>query len=235
MEMNILIVEDEESIREVLKSYFAKEGWNVYTASNGLEAISFSEKFKLDVVLLDLMIPKLSGEDVCKRIRANSTVPIMIISSKSTEEDMINGLDLGADDYIVKPFRIKEVLARINALIRRIDMAKQKKERALHVDSGNLIINFETQEVLVNKKNVKLTSTEFKILDTFVKRPGKIFSRQDLSYIVQGYRYIGDGRTMDTHIKNLRRKIEEDPKNPKYIVTKIGAGYKFNDDMEISS
>ncbi|KRG12011.1 response regulator transcription factor [Lederbergia galactosidilytica] len=226
--MDILIVEDEKSIREVLQSYFLKEGWQVYIASDGLEALHKIERFKLDVVLLDLMIPKMSGEDVCKRIRETSKVPIMIISSKSREEDMINGLNIGADDYIVKPFRIKEVLARINALLRRMDMFKKQDDPILRLNQNGLVINFETQEVLVNQKAVKLTSTEFKILDALVKKPRKIFSRQDLSYIVQGYRYIGDGRTMDAHIKNLRKKIEHDPKKPEYIVTKIGAGYTFN-------
>lgn len=226
--MNILIVEDEVTIRDVLKSYFLKEGWEVYTSSNGQDAIQKVRKFKVEVVLLDLMIPELSGEDVCREIRKISNVPIMIISSKSREEDMINGLNLGADDYITKPFRIKEVLARINALLRRIEMFTKESQKILCFNQNNLIINFETQEVIVESKVVKLTSTEFKILDAFVKQPGKVFSRQDLSYIVQGYRYIGDGRTMDAHIKNLRKKIEEDPKNPKYIVTKIGSGYKFN-------
>lgn len=174
------------------------------------------------------MIPKIPGEEICREIRKVSNVPLIIISSKSREEDMINGLDIGADDYITKPFRIKEVIARINALLRRVEMFTKENKKILRFNHDSLVINFETQEVLVENKAVKLTSTEFKILDAFVKKPGKIFSRQDLSYIVQGYRYIGDGRTMDAHIKNLRKKIEEDPKNPKYIVTKIGSGYKFN-------
>ena len=230
--MSILIVEDEKSIRDVLKSYFLREGWNVYTSDNGLDALKIQRKFNLNVILLDLMIPQLSGEEVCQAIRQTSTVPIMIISSKSREADMIKGLDIGADDYIVKPFRIKEVLARVNALLRRIDMLHQKKDKALFFDNGNFKIDFETQELIVKQNLVKLTSTEFKILNALVEKPGKIFSRQDLSYIVQGYRFIGDGRTMDTHIKNLRKKIEDDPKKPKYIVTKIGAGYKFNFHMD---
>lgn len=230
--MSILIVEDEKSIRDVLESYFMKEGWNVYTSCNGLDALKVQRKFKLNVILLDLMIPQLSGEEVCKTIRKTSTVPIMIISSKSREADMINGLDIGADDYIVKPFRIKEVLARVNALLRRIDMLRPKKKETLYFDNGNFLIDFETQELMINNNVIKLTSTEFKILNTLVTKPGKIFSRQDLSYVVQGYRLIGDCRTMDTHIKNLRKKIERDPRNPRYIVTKIGSGYKFNYSMD---
>src|SRR5699024_6573833 len=169
MEMSILIVEDEKSIRDVLKSYFLKEGWNVYTSSNGLDALKVQQNFKLNVILLDLMIPQLSGEEVCKTIRKTSTVPIMIISSKSREADMINGLDIGADDYIVKPFRIKEVLARVNALLRRMDMLHEKKEKILDFDNGNFLIDLETQELKVNRDLVKLTSTEFKILNTLVK------------------------------------------------------------------
>lgn len=230
--MNILIVEDEVSIRDVLKSYFQKEGWGVFTAGDGAEALEISKQFKLDMILLDLMIPKIPGEEVCEEIRRTSNVPIIIISSKSREEDMINGLKIGADDYITKPFRIKEVIARINALVRRVEMFTKQEEKIMSFNKDRLIINFETQEVLVDNKKVKLTTTEFKILDAFVKRPGKVFSRQELSYIVQGYRYIGDGRTMDAHIKNLRKKIEKDPKNPKYIITKIGSGYKFNSNVD---
>src|SRR5690625_1282115 len=205
MEMSILIVEDEKSIRDVLKSYFLKEGWQVYTSSNGLDALKIERKFKLDIVLLDLMIPQLSGEEVCKKIRRNSTVPIVIISSKSREKDMINGLNIGADDYIVKPFRIKEVLARVNALLRRIDMFHQKKKKVLYFDNKGFIIDLEKQELMVDHTKISLTSTEFKILGALVQKPGKVFSRQDLSYIVQGYWYIVDGRTIDTHIKNLRK------------------------------
>lgn len=230
--MSILIVEDEKSIRDVLKSYFLREGWNVYTSDNGLDALKIQRMFNLNVILLDLMIPQLSGEEVCRAIRQTSTVPIMIISSKSREADMVRGLDIGADDYIVKPFRIKEVIARVNALLRRIDMSNKKKAKVLYFDNGNFKIDFETQELMVNQNLVKLTSTEFKILNALVEKPRKIFSRQDLSYIVQGYRSIGDGRTMDTHIKNLRKKIEEDPREPKYIVTKIGSGYRFNFHMD---
>ncbi|MEK3889996.1 response regulator transcription factor [Bacillus sp. FSL K6-3431] len=226
--MAILIVEDEVSIRDVLKSYFLKEGWDVLTSSDGLDAMKKIRKFKIDLVVLDLMIPKLSGEEVCREIRTISNVPVFIISAKSREEDMINGLNLGADDYITKPFRIKEVLARINALLRRIEMVTKESKKILYFNHKSLVINFETKELLVSNKVVNLTFTEFKILDALVKKPGKVFSRQDLTYIVQGYRFIGDGRTMDAHIKNLRKKIEEDPKNPKYIVTKIGSGYKFN-------
>lgn len=225
--MNILVVEDEMAIRDVLKSYFIREGWNVLTSADGLDAIQKVKTIKVDLVVLDLMLPKIPGEDVCKEIRKLSDVPLLILSSKSREEDMIKGLNLGADDYITKPFRIKEVLARINALQRRIEMFTKKEVPILKFNNGRLVINFETKEVFVDRKAVRLTSTEFKILDALIKRPGKVFSRHDLSYKVQGYQYIGDGRTMDAHIKNLRKKIEANPKNPAYIVTRIGEGYQF--------
>lgn len=226
--MNILLVEDEASIRDVLKSYLTNEGWDVLTSSDGLDALKKMKKIKVDLVILDLMIPKLSGEEVCKEIRRTSNVPILIISSKSKEEDMIKGLDIGADDYITKPFRINEVLARINVLQRRIEMFTQKTKPVISFNQNNLVINFESKEVFVNGKLIRLTFTEFKLLDALLKKPGKVLTREELSYQVQGYRYIGDGRTMDAHIKNLRKKIEEDPKNPLYIVTRIGVGYQFN-------
>lgn len=226
--MNILLVEDEVAIRDVMKSYMAKEGWNVLVSEDGFDALQKVRNIRIDLVILDLMIPKITGEDVCKTIRNQSNVPILIISAKSREEDMINGLQLGADDYITKPFRIKEVIARMKAMIRRIDMFKEKAETLLKFNGNRLIVNFETKEVLVDKRNAKLTFTEFKVLDALLKKPGKVLSRQDLTYKVHGSRYIGDGRTMDAHIKNLRKKIEDDPKNPKYIITRIGAGYQFN-------
>lgn len=226
--MTILLVEDEESIRDVLKSYLEKEGWNVLTAGDGVSALKIVKKIKLDLVVLDLMIPKLSGEEVCQEIRKTSNVPVLIISSKSKEEDLIKGLNFGADDYITKPFRIKEVVARIYALRRRMKMLTNSEESVISFNKGRLIVNFDSKEVHLDQKPVNLTFTEFKLLNALIKKPGKVLSRHDLSYEVQGYRYIGDGRTMDAHIKNLRKKIEDDPKNPLYIVTRIGAGYQFN-------
>ncbi len=230
--MDILIVEDEASIRDVLKSYFIKEGWKVFTSSNGKEALQKVEKFKLDLIVLDLMVPGLSGEEVCGYIRRVSNVPVIMITSKSSEEDLIHGLNLGADDYITKPFRMKEVIARIYALKRRMNMVTSDSRKIMQFNNNRLTINFESKEVLVDGKQANLTYTEFKILDALVKQPGKVYSRHDLSFEAQGYRFIGDGRTTDAHIKNIRKKIEENPKQPKYIVTKIGAGYKFNSYIE---
>ncbi|AKG36240.1 response regulator transcription factor [Paenibacillus durus] len=226
--MNILIVEDEESIREVLKSYLVKEGWTVYTLSNGLEALRLVQTHKLDLIILDLMIPGLPGEEVCRRTRQISNVPLFMLTSKAFESDTINGLNLGADEYITKPFRMKEVIARIHAFNRRMRMITAGTSNLMSFNNRKFVINFDTMEVFINGNSVNLTLTEFKMLSILVKKSGKIYSRHDLSYEVMGYRSIGDGRATDAHIKNIRRKIEEDPKNPVYIVTKIGAGYKFN-------
>ncbi|WP_409345549.1 response regulator transcription factor [Paenibacillus sp. MBLB4367] len=226
--MNILIIEDEESIRDVLKSYLLNEGWNVYTSSDGKEALQKVQTIKMDLIILDLMIPGMPGEEVCRCIRQMSNVPIIMITSKAMESDTINGLNLGADDYITKPFRMKEVIARIYALQRRMNMLSGTIRTLMSFNRRRFVINFETKEVFVNGQSANLTITEFKILEILVKKPGKLYSRHDLSYEVQGYRFIGDGRATDAHIKNIRRKIEADPKTPEYIVTKVGAGYKFN-------
>ncbi len=229
--MNVLIVEDEIAIREVMESYCLKEGWNVQTVGNGMEVLKKFETFRFDMIILDLMLPQLSGEEVCKRIRERSyDVPIIMVSSKALESDTIYGLHLGADDYITKPFRVKEVIARMHALYRRTKgkLAIRPYSPLLSFNNKRLMVNCETKEVYVDGKPAPLTHTEYKILEILVMNPGKPYSRHDLSYEVLGHRYIGDGRTADTHIKNIRRKIEADPKNPEYIATKVGAGYKFS-------
>lgn len=225
--MNILIVEDEASVRDILQSYFLNEGWNVHITGDGREALKRIQLLKLDLVVLDLMIQGLPGEEVCRSIRQVSNIPLIMITSKAREADMINGLNLGADDYITKPFRMKEVIARIYALQRRITQLNKSGPNVLYFNRRRLMVNFEFEDVYIDGKPANLTATEFRTLSILVKKPGKVFSRHDLSYEVQGYRFIGDGRVMDVHIRNIRRKIEEDPKNPKYIVTKIGSGYKF--------
>lgn len=230
--LNIMIIEDESAISDVLESYFLNEGWKTISCKDGKEAIQKIGMQKLDLVILDLMLPGLPGEEVCRAIRQQSNVPIIMLTSKANEVDTINGLNLGADDYITKPFRMKEVIARIYALQRRMNMLTHVSEPLVTFNGGKMIINFETKEVMVDRKAANLTFTEFKLLNVLIKRPGKIYTRSDLSYEVLGYRFIGDGRTLDMHIKNIRRKIEEDPKNPIYIVTKVGEGYKFGFQMD---
>lgn len=227
--MHILIVEDEPKIRDVLIAYFEKEGWKTDHTSNGIEAVQKFDYHQHDLIILDLMLEGLSGEEVCKRIREKSNVPIIMVTSKSRETDTITGLNLGADDYIVKPFRAKELIARIYALFRRIAPVRRESEdeKVLRFSEGRLEINMETREVMAHGRVVSLTATEFKLLSVLIRKPGKVYSRADLSYTVQGYRFQGDGRAIDAHVKNLRKKIEPDPSAPIYIVTVVGTGYKF--------
>lgn len=229
--MDILLIEDEEAIRDVLKSYFLNEGWRVKETGNGKHALQILQNFKVDLVVLDLMIDGMQGEDVCRKIRQFSKVPIVMITSKVKEADTISGLNLGADDYITKPFRTKEVIARIHALKRRMDMFSNDLMDQVVIkrfNRGRFIVNFSTNEVYADGKRIDLTHTEFKLLAVLTKSSGKIFSRHDLTYEIHGYRNLDVGRTMDMHIRNIRSKIETDPKAPKYIVTKIGSGYKFD-------
>lgn len=231
--MRILLVEDEPKIREVLTAYLKNEGWEVESTSDGGDALRRFRDHPHDLVLLDLMIEGMSGEDVCKEIRASSVVPIIMITSKSREADTIEGLMLGADDYIVKPFRVKEVIARIHAILRRVGQHAHDKDKpaesdgTVTFDKGSLVVNLEAGTVLVRGVAVSLTSTELKLLSVLIARPGKLLSRSDLTYQVLGYRFQGDSRSIDTHLKNLRKKIELDTKEPRYILTLVGAGYKF--------
>jgi DNA-binding response OmpR family regulator len=227
--MHILVVEDEPKIREVLMAYLKNEGWEVDYTANGFEAVEMFDRGQYDLVILDLMLEGLPGEEVCRQLREKSVVPIVMLTSKSRESDTIAGLNLGADDYIAKPFRVKEVIARIHALRRRIHTysADQAKQSVLTFDKGKLVIDLEANTLLVQGVHANLTTTEFKLLTLFTSKPGKIWSRSDLSYQVLGYSFQGDSRSIDTHVKNLRKKIEEDTREPKYILTMVGSGYKF--------
>ncbi|TBL71614.1 response regulator transcription factor [Paenibacillus thalictri] len=227
--MRILLVEDEPKIREVLAAYLKNEGWEVDFTPDGNEALALFRSRAYDLVILDLMLEGLPGEEVCREIRQSSFVPIVMITSKSRESDAIIGLNLGADDYIVKPFRVKEVVARIHALLRRTRQytAEAEKNAVMSFDKGRLVLEPETGTVLVRGVPVSLTATELKLLCVLASKPGKVFARNDLTYEVLGYRFQGESRTIDTHLKNLRKKIEEDPKEPQYVLTMIGSGYKL--------
>lgn len=221
----ILVVDDEEDILEVIKAYLIKEKYNVITANNGTEAINKFDD-NIDLIILDLMMPKLSGEEVCKEIRLKSDVPIIMLTAKAHEEDMVNGLDIGADDYITKPFSPKELMARVRASLRRGNKNTLKAD-ILEFNDGDLVI--DTNKLIVKKKgnSVKLTITEFKILEILSKNKGIAFSRDDIIIKALGYDYEGNDRTIDAHIKNIRHKIEDDNK---YIKTMHGLGYKFMED-----
>ncbi|GIP31051.1 response regulator transcription factor [Paenibacillus sp. J2TS4] len=227
--MNIFIVEDEPKIRNVLKAYLEKEGWKVDYTADGHEAVRRFDQEQYDLILLDLKLAGLSGEEVCAKIREKSNVPIIMITSKNRENDTIRGLNLGADDYIAKPFRVKEVVARIQALKRRLkpSIAENKQSHIFSYDHRRLIINTSSRWVQVEGKLVSLTATEYKLLSVLMENETKIFNRSELSYLVQGYRFEGDSRTIDAHVKNLRKKLEPEGQPPRYILTRIGRGYQF--------
>jgi DNA-binding response OmpR family regulator len=221
-EKKILVVEDEEKISDIVKAYLAKEGFSVKVASTGQDAIS-SVKEGFDLIILDLMLPDMNGEDICETIREDSDIPIIMLTAKSEEEDRIKGLGIGADDYVVKPFSPRELVARVKALLRRV---KGKKEK-ISFDSGNLVIDSSRYEVIKQGEPVVLTSTEFKLLQCLANSPGQVFSRLQLVNIILGYDFEGYDRTIDAHIKNIRHKIEDDPKESQYIKTVYGVGYRF--------
>lgn len=218
----ILVVEDESKIAAIVKAYLEKEGFRVTVASTGQKAIS-ALKDGFDLIILDLMLPDMDGEDICRTIRADSDVPIIMLTAKVEEEDRIKGLGIGADDYVVKPFSPRELVARVNALLRRSKGAKG----SISFNKGDLVIDSSRFEIIKNNVPLVLTPTEFKLLQCLAERPGQIFSRLQLVNVILGYDFEGYDRTIDAHIKNIRHKIEEDPRNPSYIKTVYGVGYRF--------
>lgn len=221
----VLIVDDEEMIVRTVKAYLDREGFKTYTAADGEEALRSFEEKGPDLIVLDLMLPKLSGLEVTRRIRSTSRVPIIMLTAKAAEADRVVGLELGADDYVVKPFSPRELVARIRAVLRRLDGAGAEEEKII---IGSLQIDLKTREVNVDERMVELTPTEFDLLAYLARHPGQVFTRLQLLREVQGYTYDAFARTIDTHVKNLRRKIEPDPKQPRLIQTVHGVGYRFS-------
>ncbi len=225
MQVDILIVEDEVKILEVLEAYLKKAGYGVITAINGSEAIYKYKQYNPKLIILDLMLPDISGEKICEIIRKESEVPIIMLTAKVEEESILKCFSLGTDDYITKPFSPKQVVARVNAVLKRA--LNYKQDNVLSFNKGDLVINLDTYEVRQGNNLVELTPSEFKILLALCESPKKVFSRGELLD-----RALGDDsdvydRIIDSHIKNLRSKIEENSKNPKYILTVHGIGYKF--------
>ena len=224
----VLIVDDEEHIVELLQFNLVNAGYKVITANNGLDALKKVKENKPDLLLLDLMLPGMDGLDVCKEIKRDketSKTSIIMLTAKSEELDKILGLELGADDYITKPFSIRELLARVKAVLRRSNSDEISEEI---YELGRLKVDFERHEVLINNEKVELTLKEFELLEILIKNKGKILRRETLLDKVWGYEYIGETRTVDLHIRYLRKKIEDDDKNPKFIETIRGVGYRFN-------
>ena len=223
----ILIVDDEIKIVEVVKSYLENSGYSVYEAYNGKEALDKFEKVNPSLVILDLMLPDITGEEICKALRKKSRVPIIMLTAKVEEEDVLRGLNIGADDYVTKPFSPRQLAARVEAVLRRASDALVPLSSLISFNNDELVIDTLKYQVKRYGKIINLTPNEYKLLLTLVKYPDKVFTREELISIALGDSYNGYERTIDTHIKNIRQKIEFDPKNPKYILTVHGIGYRF--------
>lgn len=221
----ILLVEDEKNIRDAVAAYLERAGYWVTPAADGQEAVDAFSLHQFDLVILDLMLPRLPGEKVCRIIRDTSDVPIIMLTAKGEVEDRIVGLELGADDYLIKPFSPRELVARVRALLRRAHIDSEPQREVL--DFGGLTIDLNGHKVLVNDEEVDLTASEFKLLTTLSRYPGRAYSRMELVEKVLGYDFEGYERTIDSHVKNLRAKIGDDPRNPRWIYTVHGVGYRF--------
>lgn len=224
--MKILVVDDEKLLVKGIKFNLEQDGYMVETAFDGEEAVRLAHDDSIDLILLDLMLPKMDGLSVCRSIRAFSNVPIIMLTAKNDDIDKILGLEYGADDYITKPFNIREVTARIKAILRRVNpVSKGDKDKILV--SGDITLDYNFKRITVRDSVVELTSKEFDLLELFLKSPGKVYTRENLLDIAWGFDYPGDARTVDVHIRRLREKIEKNPAEPEYIKTKWGVGYYY--------
>lgn len=221
----VLVVEDEKSIREVVVAYLEKEGFWVTSAGDGIKAIDAFDRSRFDLVVLDLMLPGASGEEVCRTIRESSDVPIIMLTAKGDEADRIAGLGLGADDYLVKPFSPRELVARVRALLRRANVGEEPQRDRL--EYGALVVDTAGHRAYLNDEELDLTASEFKLLVTLGRYPGRVYSRMELVEKVLGYDFEGYERTIDSHVKNLRAKLGDDPRSPRFIFTVHGVGYRF--------
>ncbi len=222
----ILVVDDEPQIADLLRSYLQREGFTVEQAADGEAALSAVSRLRPDLVILDLMLPRVDGREVCRRIRAESTTPIIMLTARDEETDKLLGLELGADDYVTKPFSPREVVARVRAVLRR----GAREGGATLIRVGDLTIDLRAHEVTLAGRRVEVTPTEFRLLETLASHPNQVFTRMQLIDRVQGHAFEGYERTVDAHIKNLRGKVEPDPRTPRYILTVYGVGYKFAGD-----
>lgn len=229
MAKKVLVVDDEKLIVKGIRFSLEQDGMEVDCAYDGEEALEAAKKKEYDVVLLDVMLPKLTGFEVCQQIREFSSMPIIMLTAKGDDMDKILGLEYGADDYITKPFNILEVKARIKAIIRRTNKINGGNDNSKIITFGTMKIDTDNRRAYIDGKEVNLTAKEFDLLELLVNNPNKVYSRDNLLNIVWGYDYPGDVRTVDVHIRRLREKIESNPSEPKYIHTKWGVGYFFQD------
>jgi len=226
--MKILVVDDEKVIVKGIKYNLEQEGYQVVCAYDGEEAVNLAKDSSIDLILLDVMLPKMDGLTACRTIRSFSNVPIIMLTARSEDIDKILGLEYGADDYITKPFNIREVASRIKAILRRVNPAPKGNSDVLV--SGDITLDYNFRRIKVKDKTIELTGKEFDLMDLFIKNAGRVYTRENLLDIAWGVDYPGDVRTVDVHIRRLREKIEENPAEPLYIMTKWGVGYYYKKD-----
>ncbi|MCE5254198.1 MAG: response regulator transcription factor [Actinomycetia bacterium] len=221
----ILVVDDDENLRRLVAAYLESEGYEVEQAADAEAALASVKRHEPDLILLDLMLPGLSGLEVARRVRVKRQIPILMLTARGSEDDMLQGFDAGADDYLVKPFSPKVLVARVRALLRRSGAGLQEEEKKLTV--GDISIDDKTREVRVGGREIELTTTEFDLLRVLAEHPGWVYTREELLESVWGYKYLGDSRLVDVHIANLRKKIGDDPTDPQFVRTVRGVGYKL--------
>jgi DNA-binding response OmpR family regulator len=226
MTVTVLVVEDEAKIRELLRSYLEREGYQVVSTESGAEAIGLASSAGPDLIILDLRLPDVPGEEVAREVRGRSDVPILMLTAKSGEEDRIRGLEVGADDYVTKPFSPRELILRVRAILRRGRVTSDPSGPQSY-GGGELVLDDDRRQAVVRGRPVPLTPTEWGILAALATVPGRVYSRYELINRVRGYEFDGYERTVDSHVKNLRRKIERDPAHPLVVATVLGAGYRL--------
>jgi two-component system, OmpR family, response regulator RegX3 len=222
----ILLIEDESSLAESIRYAMEREGFVVDVATDGRVALDRFHEAEPDLVILDLMLPEVSGLDVCRRIRESSTVPILMVTAKDSEADKVAGLELGADDYVTKPFSVRELVSRVRAHLRRSQMAGASSNGSL-LTSGPVRMDVDRHEVTIDGERVAFPPKEFELLETFLRSPGRLLTRELLIQRIWGDDYVGDTKTLDVHVKRVRQKIERDPHEPRWLLTVRGLGYKF--------
>ena len=227
----IVVVDDDPSVQEVTRAYLERDGYLVYVAATAAEGLALAARVKPGLIVLDLMLPDRPGEEVAKEIRIRSDVPILMLTAKASEDERVGGLALGADDYLTKPFSPRELVARVRAVVRRTQGGEMPLVEILSFDGGALQIDTVAHEVRIAGRPVELTPNEYRLLTTLARYPGRVYSRFELISHVQGYDYEGYERTIDAHVKNLRKKIEPDPRHPRYVETVFGAGYRLTRDL----
>ena len=229
MKQKILLVEDEHSIADSISYNLKQEGFSVTHVDEGPIALELFQEEKFSLIILDLMLPEISGLDICRSIRKTSDIPIIMVTAKDSEADRVAGLEIGADDYVIKPFSVRELLSRVRAVLRRTDMSKNEKSSQV-IKVGNIEIDIGKYEAKVNDKQINLRPREFELLYALCENNGNLMSREQIFDEIWGYTFIGNSKTLDVHIQRIREKIEKNPKDPKKLITVRGVGYKLVED-----